>query len=155
MAKNVQFKGGKELNKLLKTALKGGKKSVTVGFFESAKYQDGTQVAQVAVTQEFGARNAGRGNSVVIPERPFFRNANKTVQPKLIRVLKFNLDPTKMVINPHLADLLGQVYQDEVQASITDLRAPANSPVTVELKGSSNPLMDTETMRASVTYKVK
>ena len=155
MAKNVKFKGGKELDKILRTALKGGKESVTVGFFETAKYPDGTPVAQVAVTQEFGARNAGRGNSVVIPERPFFRNANKTVQAKLIRVLKFSLDPKKMVVDHNLADKLGIVYQNEIQDSITSMSEPANSPVTIELKGSSSPLQDTGFMRAAATYKVK
>ena len=151
----VTFKGGKKLKKLLNTALKGGKQTVEVGFFETARYPDGTPVAQVAVTNEFGARNAGRNGKVVIPERPFFRNANKTVQPKLFKLLKFSLDPKRMIVDDRLADKLGTVFQREIQDSITNMNSPSNAPATIELKKSSSPLIDTSLMRNSATYKVK
>lgn len=42
-----------------------GKKKVSVGFFDSSKYPDGTPVAYVAAIQEFGYKS--------IPPRPFLR----------------------------------------------------------------------------------
>lgn len=41
-----------------------------------------------------------------------------------------------------------------VQQYMTDLKDPANSPVTIAKKGSSNPLIDTGSLRGSVTYKI-
>jgi len=149
MARNVKFKGGKELNKLLKTALKGGKQSVEVGFFEDAAYDDGTPVAHVAAIQEFGYAEGG------IPERPFFRMANKLVKAKLLRMLKFSIDPKNMIITSTIADRSGILFQGEVQKSITDMTSPANKAATIEKKGSSSPLIDSGKMRQSVTYKVK
>ena len=49
---------------------------------------------------------------------------------------------------------LGILAQGDIQAEITALASPPNSPVTVALKGSSNPLIDTGEMRGAVTYKV-
>lgn len=50
---------------------------------------------------------------------------------------------------------LGIMGQGDVQAEITALTSPPNSPVTIALKGSSKPLIDTGEMRGSVTYKVE
>ena len=44
-----------------------GKEKLEIGFFETARYPNGTFVAQVAYFNEFGTLN--------IPMRPFFRNA--------------------------------------------------------------------------------
>ena len=53
----VRQRGGKRLARLLREAGKGGVKSVQVGFFSTAKYQDGTPVAAVAAWNEFGTKN--------------------------------------------------------------------------------------------------
>src|SRR5690606_12567931 len=50
-----------------------GNKQAKVGWFESAKYENGTQVATVAATHEFGTTKAGRNHTTVIPPRPYFR----------------------------------------------------------------------------------
>lgn len=41
-----------------------------------------------------------------------------------------------------------------VQQYMTDLRDPANAPSTIAKKGSSNPLIDSGSLRGSVTYKI-
>jgi len=145
---NVKFKGGKEFKKLLDTALKNGKERVEVGFFEGARYINGTQVAHVAAIHQFGAPRAG------IPERPYFSNANRTVKPKLLRVLVNNVDTKNMVVDQNIADKLGLVFSDELKAAITRLRTPQNKPQTIKAKGSSNPLIDTGLMRQSATWEV-
>ncbi len=151
--KGVKFKGGKELNKLLGTALKGGVDSIEVGFYDSAKYPDGTPVTTVAAAQEFGV---GDGADVdYIPERPFFRLASRSVRPNLTKILKAGIDVKKMTVEPFVAEKLGLEFQGEIQKSIKDLRDPPNAEATINRKGSSNPLIDTGFMRQSVTYKVQ
>lgn len=46
------------------------------------------------------------------------------------------------------------VATGNVQQYMTDLKDPPNSAVTIERKGSSNPLIDTGALRASVTWKI-
>jgi hypothetical protein len=49
---------------------------------------------------------------------------------------------------------LGILAQGDIQAEITALMSPPNSPVTIALKGSSKPLIDSGEMRGAVIYKV-
>jgi hypothetical protein len=49
---------------------------------------------------------------------------------------------------------LGILAQGDIQGAITSLTSPPNSPVTIEIKGSSKPLIDSGEMRAAVTFKV-
>ncbi|MXV35962.1 MULTISPECIES: hypothetical protein [unclassified Saccharibacter] len=68
---SASFKGGARLQAHLKKLQEtlGKKKAVKVGFFENATYPDGTSVAVVAATQEFGSPAQN------IPARPFMRPA--------------------------------------------------------------------------------
>lgn len=153
--KVVKHKGGKELNKLLKNGLRGSVKAIEVGFFESSRYQDGTQVAYVAAIQEFGTDEAGKNKNIVIPERPFFRNATKTVTEKLSKIVKNRIDPKTMIIDESLADTLGEVYSGEIKKSIVSLRDPANADSTKARKKSTNPLIGlTSTLLQAATHKV-
>lgn len=142
----VKFKGGKELENLLLKAGKGSISSVAIGFFDTAKYIDGTYVADVAVTNEFG---------LGVPERSFFRQANEVVRKKLIAVIKKFVDPKTLRVDMRIGGLLGEVHKSAVQQSIVDLREPPNSPATIRAKGGKdNPLIDTSTMVNAVTYRV-
>jgi hypothetical protein len=49
---------------------------------------------------------------------------------------------------------LGIVAQGDIQAEITSLQSPPNSPVTIALKRSSKPLIADGEMRGAVTWKV-
>ena len=144
----VKHRGGKKLDRLLRTAMKGGVKNVQVGFFSSARYDDkkNTPVAAVAAWNEFGTKT--------IPERPFFRQALSAVVPDVEQILKNGIDPQKMVVDPQLADVIGLRVATEVQESITRLKEPKNAPSTIARKGSSNPLIDTGHMRNSATWRV-
>ncbi len=131
---------------------------VDAGFFKSARYptvrtgKNGGQkqtphfVATVAAWNEFGNR-AG------VPERPFMRRAIKRAE-----------DGAKAIIRRHaagkgkptraMAEELGAYMASMIQREITDLKDPPNAPSTIERKGSSNPLMDTEWMRKNVGWNV-
>lgn len=144
---NVTFSGGKKLQEVFKKAGKGGIKHVDVGFFSSATYPDGTTVAAVAAWNEFGTK--------IIPERPFFRIANAENELNLIRIITTQVDPLTMVITKRIGNSLGVNHQGAVQKSMVDLRDPENAESTlIKKKGKTNPLIHTNKMNRSVTYKV-
>ena len=143
----VQQRGGEKLQRLLREAGKGGVSGVKVGFFSTAKYQDGTPVAAVAAWNEFGTET--------IPERPFFRNALAESERGVSNILAKGIDTKKMVVDEQLAGRVGEYVQGKIRDSITALKEPPNAPETVRRKGSSDPLMDTGTLRNSVAWEVE
>lgn len=52
-------------------------------------------------------------------------------------------------------EIIGQRAVGGIQKRIADGIAPANSPLTIALKGSSKPLIDTGQLRSSITYLVE
>ncbi len=143
----VQQRGGKKLQRLLREAGKGGVSGVKVGFFSTARYEDGTPVAAVAAWNEFGTKT--------IPERPFFRNALAESERGVSNILAKGIDTKKMVVDEQLAGRVGEYVQGKIRDSITALKEPPNAPETVKRKGSSDPLLDTGTLRNSVDWEVE
>ena len=143
----VTFEGGQKTQKFFDQAGKGGVKGVDIGFFASAKYQDGTFVAAVAAWNEFGTKH--------IPERPAIRQSIKANEANLVRIITKNIDTKKMVIDRLLADKIGLSQVGAQQKSMVDLKEPANAPSTLKQKfPKTNPLVNTGTMIRSVTHKV-
>ena len=152
----VQRRGGKKLQRLLREAGKGGVSGVKVGFFSTAKYQDGTPVAAVAAWNEFGTGPhtiaakpgkvlafTGSGGETVfvrqvnhpgVPERPFFRNALAESERGVSNILAKGIDTKKMVVDEHLAGRVGAYVQGKIQDSIVALNDPPNSPATIAQK---------------------
>ena len=143
----VQKRGGKKLQKLLREAGKGGVKGVKVGFFSTAKYEDGTPVAAVAAWNEFGTET--------IPERPFFRRALAESERGVSNILAKGIETEKMVVDERFAGLVGAYVAGQVMESIRTLTSPPNAPETIARKGSTNPLIDSGMMRASVGWSVE
>ena len=129
---------------------KFGSLRVKVGFPKGKQnpYPDGTSVIEVAVKNEFGE---GR-----IPERPFFRNSMRFNRKKYIEINQKLL--TKVAAGQMTTEValetLATVAVGDVQDEIVNLREPPNAPMTIRLKGSDNPLIDTGHMRQSVTYEL-
>ena len=136
-------------------------KAVRVGFFRTAKYDDGTSVAAVAAWQEFGTDGGKYGGP--IPERPFFRNALSSAKPQVLPLLKRTVNIKEPAVTAQIAVMIGELVQGEIQQSITTLRSPELSEVTIERRRrrlrkpvhSDNPLVDTGVLRGSVTYAVE
>ena len=161
----------------LKRAHKNAPKGVRVGFFETAKYQDGTPVASVAAWNEFGIESrtfpviSSKGKVIFlkrakpkkIPARPFFRNAAKDrFRKSAMAILRRDAEPT-LVVDKQTANLIGLKLQADVQESIYELKDPPHAEVTkliyerlraAKNKGTTNPLISTGKMRMSVTYKL-
>ena len=145
--------GGHNLRRITQRALNAvGVRDIEVGFFATAKYEDGTPVAAVAAWNEFGTQ---RGDEVHVPERPFFRQAIDQAEGKVFDHLVDHVDGETLVVTERLGDDLAEIVVGEIQQRIADLREPPNAPSTKAAKGSSNPLIDDGTLRTSVTYRVE
>lgn len=139
-----------------KLKLPEGPSEVEVGF---PKSKVNGSVIERAIYNEFGTKGgaSGGGWGGPIPERPFFRNAMRANQKRYNQLLKIS---AKKILSGEttlraVLTKLGIVAQGNIQEEITKLKSPPNSPVTVERKGSSNPLIDTGEMRQAVTWRVK
>lgn len=93
---------------------------------------------------------------VTIPERSFLRSTFDEQNEKWGQLFDQWLDA---LIRGELSaeqvyQRLGAVIQGDIQMKIRDLDIPANAPATVARKKSSNPLIDTGSMRQKVTWKV-
>ncbi|UQS95081.1 hypothetical protein Pam3_10 [Pseudanabaena phage Pam3] len=112
-----------------------------------------------AIWNHYGTRGgaSGGGWGGPIPPRPFLLNAVRRNQSKYMDRLRS--EGRKIIrgssnLRAVLAKLGAEATVD-VQEEITNLKSPPNSPTTIRLKGSSNPLIDTGEMRAKTTWKIE
>lgn len=132
---------------------------VEAGFFETAKYSDGTPVAYIATIQEFGYPE---GN---IPSRPFFRNAIKANEKKweaassqlMLSVIEGKISKEQAL------EQLGQLIKGDIQESILVGDFEQLKQSTLDARQSrkrtegvaKKPLIDTGHMMRSVDYVVE
>lgn len=152
----VSLKVQRKKHKTLNPNAFDGPSTVKVGFPRSKASQGNIMKA---IYNEFGTRGgaSGGGWGGPIPERPFLRNAVRNNQGKYQRGLRTSA--AKIILGETslrtVLDKLGILAQGDIQAEITSLSSPPNSPVTIALKGSSNPLIDSGAMRQAVTWVVE
>lgn len=90
-----------------------------------------------------------------IPERSFLRTGH---DENADRVLNQTERALSLVINgsmsiDELLDLYGEQMSTAIKKKIRDISSPPNSGVTIERKGSSNPLVDTGGLIESITWR--
>lgn len=150
--KNFQLAKAELLRELNK--FRGGL-PVTVGIHEDAGQHadDGISNAQLGALLNYGnPHNTLHGNPAPIPARPWLIPGVESATQDIADVIQeavaggATLDDTM--------EQIGAFAAGATQQYMTDLREPPNSQYTIEQKGSSNPLIDTGALRASVTYKV-
>lgn len=125
---------------------------VSVGFFASAKYEDGTPVAYVAAVHEYGLGS---------PQRAFMRPtiaANGEAWTKaVVGMLKKDSNPFNALT------LMGTLAMGDIQTAIATLTSPPLSEATLYARQhrkspppnkSKKPLVDTRYMLPSVQYEV-
>lgn len=123
------MKGGKKMAEILGRIEKAasGAKKVDVGFMSGADYPDGTPVAYVAATQNFGAPE------VSIPARPFFTqtvDAGRAKWGKKLGAVLKAADYKGTLAFRRMGEAMG----DELRESIIKTHSPALSPVTLMLR---------------------
>ena len=125
-------------------------KVVQVGFPTSAKYEDGTPVAYVAVINNYGAPAQG------IPARPFFEPAIAAHKKEWTAFLGKSIGRVskgQWTANDAF-DALGYTVGSDIQIAIRDVTSPPLKPETIKRKGFAKPLIDKGLMIASVSYTV-
>lgn len=101
-----------------------------VGWFESAKYEDGTPVAYVATIQEFGSPARS------IPPRPFMRPAIIEHQKEWEKVAA---DGAKAILEgksnvDNVMTAITSVAESQVYKNIVNLLEPKLSPLTLAIR---------------------
>ncbi len=125
-------------------------KAAYVGWLaNTASYDDGTSVAEIAAFNEYGTVN--------IPARPFMKTAVEKSKDEILRYYQMstkNIADGKTDANKVLTGL-GELGKSKVQESIRHGDWVPNAPATIKRKGSSKPLIDTGLMRDTVTYVIR
>lgn len=130
--------------------------SVTIGYHEGdrTRFQDkngrikngGESMAAIAAMNEFGTAR--------IPMRSFIRSGWDRNFQRIERLVEFEVG--RVVDNRNnltqALGRIGQVVTSIIKLRIDQIFTPPNSPLTIRLKGSSKPLIDTGQMKASVRY---
>jgi hypothetical protein len=92
---------------------------------------------------------------IKIPERSFLRNGHDEYAEKVITQTEraLGMVASGKMSEEQYIDLFGLQFATAIKTYMRDLSTPANSGMTKERKGSSNPLIDTGGLLGSITYK--
>jgi len=168
--KDTKKQGWKNLARNVKDISVSSGSRVDIGVFAS----QGSDLVTYASSNEFGARipisnkmraflrykgfnisNAKR--FIIIPERSFLRatldHKRRDIKDFIARKKIDFLVRSKTTKN--MFNQLGLKVETYVKTYITDLKEPENHPITIAMKNnSSNPLIASGRMRASITYRI-
>lgn len=92
-----------------------------------------------------------------IPERSYLRSGwdqskgdiYKKIESMLSEVMENKMDANKFL------DMIGLEVEGKLKKKLVEVSAPSLSDVTIERKGSSNPLVDTGSLLSSISNRVK
>jgi len=113
----------------------------------TGSYGNGAKLAEVAFWNEYGTKR--------IPPRPFLRPtiySNSRMFKNLFKVAIRNVLLNKTTLKKASGEI-GLQAQSMVRKEMTDLTEPPNAESTIEIKGSSNPLIDTGRLRQSINFQ--
>jgi len=153
----------KPWEKIKKQLVAGQRFRGRVGWFADNVYgpeNDNLPVATVANWNEYGGINGANAAfpGAVTPPRPFMRvyyQQELRQSRDLIVGLGSAIQMTIAGKSPVTAlEYIGPFAVETLKDSIYYLDHPPNSQVTIDLKNSDNPLIDTGTMMNSVNYRV-
>lgn len=142
-------------------------RSVKIGYISGGEYAGGTLTnkgkarvheygVDIPVTDKmrnfwvakFGVGLKASTTHIRIPERSFLRNGSEQATPAIMAKAK-ELVPLAILGNVDvelLYEALGLEMRTEIQKYARALQSPPNAPLTVQQKGSSNPLVETGAM---------
>lgn len=147
---------GDGFDKLKKTLDEISKLKLQVGFFDQAKYPDGTPIAYVAAIQEFGTPH--------IPPRSFIRPTiaerrqawAEQMRLGFTKALEGSIDPKTVL------EAVGEGVRGDIKKTIAQVNNPALADATIKARRSRKvnpnesvkPLIDTGQMFNSVEFIV-
>lgn len=109
----------------------------------------GQDLVLIALQNELGTRN--------IPARPFISTTSD--ERRTAWYARFDIGINKALYAmgaPNEGfEAAGQLATRDIQKKILAIKTPPNSPRTIEIKGSSDPLVDTGQMRQSIRHVVR
>lgn len=166
----ITIKDTGDMSEIIKNLQKLNGKKIKVGVFGD----DGSDLVMIArvheygceipVTQKMRAWFAANGyplkketTVIRIPERSFLRSGydenidtiSKKIEEMVPDVISSEVDPKAFM------DAIGMEFAGLIQKKMRDLKDPPNSQMTIERKGSSNPLIDTGRLVGSIRHEVE
>lgn len=95
--------------------------------------------------------------SVEIPERSYLRTGfDQNVKKIGDKIEELIDDVIHFRINPEVfLDMIGAEFASMIQEHMKKIKEPPNSPITINVKGSSNPLHDTGRLIGAIRHEVE
>ena len=149
MAAKTTDRMTKEGEKLMRELETLKRTQVRVGFRQGeAQEENGVEIVDVAMWNELGTSST--------PSRPFMRDS---VDKHIDAIQDFCMKQGKQVVEGKITaqqclNAIGVYQEGLVQTEIRDGEFEPNAPSTIKKKGSDHPLIDTGTMRQSVSYVI-
>lgn len=119
---------------------------------------------EITVTDKMRGYLASQGyplkketTKIVIPERSYLRSGyDENVDDITDKMKQMMADVIDGSINQDVfLNAIGVEFAGLIQKKLRDLRDPVNSSMTIERKGSSNPLVDTGRLVGSIRHEVE
>lgn len=167
---SVVIKDTNNIDKVMRNLKQLGGKQIKVGLFG----EDDSELVMIGAVHEYGteikvtprmrAWFAANGyplkketTVIKIPERSWLRTGfDENVDKIAEKIEKLLPDVIEGNINPKLfMDAIGMEFAGLIQKKMRDLKNPPNSQMTIERKGSDNPLIDTGRLVGSIRHTVE
>ena len=91
-------------------------------------------------------------HKIKIPARPWLTPGVQSGNDEYLQIITAALEAGESL--DIALGRIGVVAAAKVQLFMTELKSPPNTPATIKKKGSANPLIDSGSLRQSVTFKV-
>ena len=137
----------KYMKKLSKTFKDGKNQVVKIGFPSQKSGTNSSDKEGVTALYKATVNNFGLG----VPKRPFMEVSFAKNSAKYKKYIGANIGKKKQI---DILSVLGSIGEGDVKKTIRDFKSPPNSDVTVAIKGSNNPLIDSSHMVGSVSWSI-
>lgn len=167
---SMVIKDTNNIDKVMRNLKQLGGKQIKVGLFG----EDDSELVMIGAVHEYGteikvtprmrAWFAANGyplkketTVIKIPERSWLRTGfDENVDKIAEKIEKLLPDVIEGNINPKLfMDAIGMEFAGLIQKKMRDLKNPPNSSMTVERKGSDNPLIDTGRLVGAIRHEIE
>lgn len=127
------------------------KVGILSGTGEHPKSKRGTTIAEIYWYNEFGTHEEGLR---AIPPRPSLRTGLQENIPRYRGLFKTLIKNVllRRITTDQAVFVIGETAVADVKAKIISLRDPPNADLTIKLKKSSNPLVDTGALRQHINW---